>query len=101
MIPLAASGEYEIIVITDVTDMINDRLRDNNKLARTLNVNLAPYADLNISSVSAPAVPIINDPAYLDVSWTVTNKGTGAANSQSWIDQVILSKDDTIGNVTI
>ncbi|UUZ69429.1 hypothetical protein LP416_08025 [Polaromonas sp. P2-4] len=41
---------------------------------------------------------VIDDPAPIDVSWTVINQGTGAGITSSWTDRVVLSQDDTYGN---
>jgi len=40
----------------------------------------------------------VDDPANLNVSWTVTNQGTGAGRTGSWTDQVVLSTDGILGN---
>ena len=96
-VPLDFSGEYEVVVITDGNNVIDDYTRTNNRATQNLTVNLAPYADLAVSAVTAPA-RVIDDPAPFDVSWTVTNQGTGEGRTDSWTDRIILSLDDTVGN---
>ena len=96
-IPLGYSGEYEIRVLTDGAHVIDDRNRNDNQTMTGLTVGLAPYADLAVTAVSAPE-RIIDDPALLGVSWTVTNRGTGVGRSSAWTDRIILSQDDTLGN---
>jgi len=96
-LPLEYRGEYDILVITDVNRVLDDANRSDNQTAGHLSVDLAPYADLAVTQVEAPE-RIISDPAPLDVSWTVTNQGTGVGRSAAWADRVILSQDDTLGN---
>ena len=54
---------------------------------------LAPYAELAVSNVTAPSLTI-GDPAQVTIGWTVTNHGTGAGSTASWVDAVIASTDD-------
>lgn len=98
VVPLDFSGEYEIVVLADAGHAMDDRARANNELAQNLTVNLAPYADLAVSGVTAPSL-VIDDPAPLDVSWTVTNQGTGEGRTGNWTDRIVLSTDETLGNL--
>ncbi|MFO1403439.1 MAG: CARDB domain-containing protein [Azonexus sp.] len=96
-IPLDSSGEYQIVVVTDPAYALVDGARANNQALQALHIDFSPYADLTVTGVTAPD-RVIDDPAPLDVSWTVTNLGTGAGRISSWTDRVILSTDDTFGN---
>ncbi|MDZ4254036.1 MAG: CARDB domain-containing protein, partial [Sulfuritalea sp.] len=96
-VPLDFSGEYQVVVVTDALTTLADGARGNNQSAQALQVDFSPYADLAVSGVTAPD-RVIDDPAPLDVAWTVTNQGTGAGRTSSWTDRVILSTDDTYGN---
>ena len=58
---------------------------------------LAPYPDLAVSNVTAPALTI-GDPATVTIGWTVTNSGTAATTIGNWVDTVIASPDDKPGN---
>ncbi len=69
----------------------------NNAATKTLAVTIAPYADLAVSAVTAPA-RVIRDPATLEVGWTVTNNGTGIGRTTTWTDAIIASRNDTIGD---
>ena len=97
VVPIDYSGEYEIVVVTNATRTLSEAPRDNNRNQTGLHVELAPYADLVVSNVTAPAVTIA-DPATIQVSWTVANQGNGAGSTNAWTDRVVLSKDDIIGN---
>ncbi len=51
---------------------------------------LAPYPDLTVTNVQAPATALAG--RSVSLSWTVANQGT-AATQGSWTDQVFLSPD--------
>ncbi|UUZ69430.1 hypothetical protein LP416_08030 [Polaromonas sp. P2-4] len=48
-VPLDFSGEYELLVITDSGNAIDDHSRTDNRVSRNVTVNLSPYADLTVS----------------------------------------------------
>lgn len=96
-VPLEYSGEYDVLVISDAAKVLDDSNRTDNQTSGHLTVELAPYADLAVTAISAPETTIA-DPASLNVSWTVSNQGTGEGRTSAWTDRVILSKDDTFGN---
>ncbi|MEX2553759.1 MAG: CARDB domain-containing protein, partial [Actinomycetota bacterium] len=50
-----------------------------------------------MSAVTAPS-RIICDPADITVSWTVSNLGDGAGRVDTWVDRIILSRNDTVGD---
>ncbi|QNM95072.1 CARDB domain-containing protein [Chitinimonas koreensis] len=96
-IPLDFDGEYQLVVVTDAGNVLDEHDRASNRAERGLAVELAPYADLAVTAVTAPD-RVIDDPAPLNVSWTVQNQGTGAGKSASWTDKVILSKNGVLGD---
>ncbi|KPJ75957.1 MAG: hypothetical protein AMJ54_13385, partial [Deltaproteobacteria bacterium SG8_13] len=97
-IPLDASGQYAILVVSDSGDAVGEVDGElNNVGGGLLDVALAPYADLTVSNVIAPAITI-DDPASVTVTWTVGNQGTGAGRSSQWTDAVIASGDAIVGN---
>src|SRR5690606_34403848 len=77
-LPIDAQGAYKLIVRSDSGgQVVETSAGEANNLAMTdLQVGLAPYADLEVSDVTAPALTI-DDPARVTVGWTVTNLGTG------------------------
>ena len=97
-LPIDVQGAYKLIVRTDDGDVVAETTGEtNNTTAIDLAVGLAPYADLVVSNVTAPA-RTISDPAHVTVGWRVTNSGTGAGITSSWADSVIVSSDDVFGN---
>ena len=96
-IPLGDSGTYQIIVVADATNQLIEPGGTANTATQAINVTLAPYADLAVSNVVAPA-QTIGDPAYPTISWTVTNVGTGAGQTSVWTDAVIASPTDNVAD---
>ncbi|MDR0673568.1 MAG: putative Ig domain-containing protein, partial [Zoogloeaceae bacterium] len=96
-IPLDFDGEYEILVVSDEARTLGEAEIGNNRRSTGLEVELRPYADLVVTEITAPE-RIIDDPARLEVSWTVENQGTNVGNATRWVDRVILSTDDVLGN---
>ena len=63
----------------------------------TLDVTLAPYADLEVTRVQAENL-LVDDPAELTVEWTVANTGTGRGITDTWVDRIWISRDAIRGN---
>ncbi|NJO93385.1 MAG: APHP domain-containing protein, partial [Hydrococcus sp. RM1_1_31] len=76
-IPLELSGNYHLLIVTDAEKAVKElNAEDNNITASAIRIELAPYADLAVSSVTAPPLTI-GDPATVEIGWQVTNLGTG------------------------
>jgi len=104
-IPIEVSGEYFIIISADSEDSIEELADEaNNQVAIAIDIELAPFADLEVLDVVVPQ-QVIGDPALLEVQWTVANAGNGRGRTDVWVDRVILSPvgngDDVIvGEIT-
>jgi subtilase family serine protease len=97
-LPLDLNGSYYILLATDTDNTIRELAGENNNLTTSpINITLAAYADLAVSNVTAPALTI-KDPAKVNISWRVTNQGTGRGKTDTWGDRVIASTDEIIGN---
>nr|WP_013334799.1 CARDB domain-containing protein [Gloeothece verrucosa]ADN18050.1 YD repeat protein [Gloeothece verrucosa PCC 7822] len=97
-LPRELNGDYYILLKSDVDNSINEGIGEqDNLIASPIKINLAPYADLEVSQITAPTLTVA-DRATLNISWTVTNKGTGIGLEPSWVDKVILSTDEILGN---
>ncbi|MCB1151622.1 APHP domain-containing protein, partial [bacterium] len=97
-IPLDATGDYQIIVQTDADGDLRELDGEgDNTAAGALEVSLAPYADLTVISVIAPALTV-GDPAQVEVTWTVRNDGTGIGLTTDWMDTIMVSSDDILGD---
>ncbi|MCA9186965.1 MAG: tandem-95 repeat protein, partial [Planctomycetales bacterium] len=97
-IPIDVAGDWFLLVQTDATDALQETGSEGNNVAsRAIAITLAPYADLEVSNVQAPEL-LIGDPATATFTWTVTNVGVGPGLTDNWVDAIIASRDDTIGN---
>ncbi len=103
-IPINASlpqdiiGNRYVLIVSDADNDLKEAAGENNNVKPyPINIELAPYADLKVSDVEAPSLTI-DDPATVNVSWKVTNNGTGNGYTDTWVDHVIASKDEIVGN---
>ena len=97
-LPLDVSGERYLLLVTDANKQVIEITGEENNLASSLiQIELAPYADLAVSNVTAPTLSI-GDPASVSIDWTVTNLGNGIGKTSMWVDRIIASLDSTIGN---
>ncbi len=93
-LPIEISGTFEIVVVANSDNAFYELNTANDRgSSAPFPVQLAPYADLAVSNVTAPA-QTIGDPAYPVISWTVTNVGTGAGQTSTWTDAIIASPSD-------
>ena len=74
---------------------VDNTAEANNAASAVISSQARDYADLRVGGISAPAAAISG--RNLTLSWTVTNHGAVATGS-AWTDQVVLSRDATIGN---
>ncbi|MBD2200392.1 MULTISPECIES: CARDB domain-containing protein [Calothrix] len=104
-LPINVDGSYYIFVVTDAANQIFERnrlrfgldLESNNATSSPIQIKFTPYADLKVSELNAPSLTIGN-PAEVTIDWKVTNVGTIAGTVNNWLDRIILSEDEIIGN---
>ncbi|OYD86629.1 hypothetical protein CDG77_33995 [Nostoc sp. 'Peltigera membranacea cyanobiont' 213] len=74
-LPINISGTKYLYIITDANNSVNELNNtedaEQNIVFQQLQIELAPYADLAVSNVTAPILTI-GDPASVTVGWTVT-----------------------------
>ncbi|WP_415234604.1 CARDB domain-containing protein, partial [Pseudorhodobacter sp.] len=98
VLPIAARDGWQVIVVTDATDVVEERTEEgNNTLARALAVTLTHHSDLAVSDVVAPTLTVA-DPAVIRVGWRVTNIAAQVGTETGWQDQVWASRDSIIGD---
>ncbi|MCA3585183.1 MAG: S8 family serine peptidase [Methylocystis sp.] len=91
-----ANGVYYVIAVADQAQETFDLARNNNiRVSDPLAVQRLP-ADLQVSNVQAPAFLAANVPS--EVSYVVSNTGSGLTTRSSWTDRLWISKDDVLGN---
>ena len=89
-LPQGISGNYWIIVTTNAGDtLFESNFQNDTTISQSFPVQLTPYADLQVSSVTVPSTATAGQPATF--SWTVDNAGTGATDVPSWLDSLYVS----------
>ena len=100
-LPNYADGDYWIIVATDMGNSIHEHQENNNSLIsdESISVQRPPYPDLQVTEVNVPDEALAE--GRLEISWEVTNEGTGATDAPFWYDSVYLSLDTKFGDADI
>jgi len=79
-LPMAASGNYTLFVQVDVYNYLYEAsLSDKVSAPASGTFTLTPPDLMPISVVAPPTVTATNSDPSIQVAWTVTNQGTGAA----------------------
>ncbi|MEF7616672.1 CARDB domain-containing protein [Aquincola sp. MAHUQ-54] len=93
-IPLAQTGQWHVIVRSDVYDYVEEFAAEgNNETASAATVNvIVPTEDLVPTAVAVPEAATFGD--RITVAWSVQNQGTGPTVG-NWTDRLWLSTDDT------
>ncbi|MEM9645239.1 MAG: CARDB domain-containing protein, partial [Planctomycetota bacterium] len=97
-----SAGELDITVTVDSNNDIfefngTQTAETNNATLGSIVASLAPYPDLAVSQVVAPTQTIA-DPANITISYRVDNVGELTAQSDSWVDAVVVSTDEIFGD---
>ena len=95
-LPRGIQGNYYFIVRTDIYNNVFEfeDEDDNSRVAGPVNVQLTPPPDLQVTSVIAPTQAFSGQP--MNLSWTITNEGTGRTEESAWVDGVYMSEDEVI-----
>ncbi len=87
-----AIGTYYIIISTDYDDAVYEyNGESNNTISKSVSMTWK-YADLNISSFTAPSSVTAGN--SISASWTIQNIGSGKTYEDLWADYVYLSNDN-------
>jgi hypothetical protein len=105
-LPIGASGNWYVYVVPDGTGahhafgMPEASRADKLSVSSAFSVTLSAPPALTVSNVTAPDQN--NSGKSMNVSWTVTNTGTGPTAATSWTDAVYLSATPTLdSNATL
>ncbi|PNY36631.1 hypothetical protein C2E31_12350 [Rhodopirellula baltica] len=90
LLPIDVQGTWNLLLQTDAGETVDVDLR-------TIEITLAPYADLTVENIELPN-EITGDPAEVTVQWTVRNQGTGQGAVDHWTDTVIFSQNEILGD---
>ena len=100
LLPPHFEGRYHLFVETNANGTVfenGDTANDFAEAPEVFDVTPIKYADLVVSSVTAPAAGASGQP--ISMSWTVANQGIGVTNESSWSDAVSLSTDPAGTNI--
>ena len=99
-LPDPFEGERWIVVQTDAGNLVTESDEDNNASASDtpIAIEQRPYPNLIVSQVTSPANAFSGQSTEL--TWVVTNSGTGATDAPYWYDDVWLSEDSVFGGDT-
>ncbi|MFP5275442.1 CARDB domain-containing protein, partial [Coleofasciculus sp.] len=89
------AGTYFLLAQTDNLEQQFETNETNNVNSTQIELTIPQTPDLIVSNISAPTTAVSGQ--GIEVSWTLTNQGDGTA-SGTWIDQVFLSDNLTVGN---
>jgi hypothetical protein len=97
-LPIDVSGAWFVVVETDALNaVIEPGAEGDNLRAGAIDVALAPYANLVVTALTAPALTVA-DPATVTIGWTVENQGTGRGITDTWVDRIFVSSNDVAGD---
>ncbi|QGZ92576.1 CARDB domain-containing protein [Microcystis aeruginosa] len=97
-LPIEVSGDRYLILVTDGTNQVTEPSSESNNITTALlQVQLAPYADLRVFDVTAPSLSVGN-PVEVTIDWKVDNIGTGTGTVNNWVDRIVASEDNVVGN---
>ncbi|TVR49274.1 MAG: hypothetical protein EA425_12650, partial [Puniceicoccaceae bacterium] len=95
VLPVLA-GDYSLIFVANADAQLDEAGdRANNLVAAPIAIEFGPLPDLAPSAVAGPAEARPGD--SVTVTWTTTNHGD-ATSFGPWIEQILLSDDDVIGD---
>ncbi len=91
-LPQTAIGPYHVFVRTAKRQVVRESIYTNNIdfSPDTIDIQLTPPPDLQVSQVIAPQTVFSGD--KVNLNWTVKNEGTGPTLSGDWYDEVYLSQ---------
>ena len=100
-LPNGTSGVYYPLIVSDILKGNEEReftnnvwkLRGEDGLPQSINIQLSPSPDFEISSFEVPTT--ITTGKSIPISWEVDNRGTGTTQN-SWVDKVYISQDITL-----
>lgn len=97
-LPDGINGEYYIFTVTDSRNEVFELDNANNQNFNPQKITIASLpADLVVSSATAPTIGEAGKAIQID--WTVSNQGTGDTAVTNWVDRIIASTDDIVGDL--
>ncbi|PMD95693.1 hypothetical protein BWI97_13920 [Siphonobacter sp. BAB-5405] len=98
ILPPYLSGTYYLILVSDATNTIFERIETNNLVTAPLTLTLSSWADLEVTTLVTPSVDTLGTP--ITIRYTVRNNGAGALLNKSWTDAIYLSPTPVLNEST-
>jgi subtilase family serine protease len=95
-LPKGIDNNYFFLIQADAYNYVVEVGNENDNWAAggPTDVQLTPPPDLQVTSVQAPSIAFSGQP--MNLSWTVSNSGSGRTAETSWYDRVYMSSDSTL-----
>lgn len=95
-VPITAFGTYYIVVRSDSDNHVLESGETNNVTIKTIEIQLTPPPDLQVTSVQAPGESFSGQ--IIPVTWAVANLGPGPVlpDHNTWVDTVMLSTNTVL-----
>lgn len=91
VLPVAAPGNYFLIVQTDYLNNVFEGQGENNNQRTVLLPIEVPAVDLTVTAVNAPESTFSGQ--NMTVDWTIINNGVNPTVGAQWTDELVLSLD--------
>jgi subtilase family serine protease len=98
-LPVGISGSYYLIFVTDADNNVFEKLENNNVSINAINITLAPWADLQVSNIIAPAIDTVG--TSINIQYNLMNNGLGNITNKSWTDKIYLSPTNNLNETNI
>lgn len=89
-LPEGIDGSFFLFVVTDRFSAVEESNEGNNATSQAMPILLTPPPDLQITSIISPTTTFSGQ-RIDNLSWTVTNLGTGPTKVTKWRDKIYLS----------
>lgn len=95
-LPQNIDNNYHFLVKTDSDNSVYELTHEGDNFAASAatDVKLTPPADLQLTTVTAPAQAFSGQ--TMNLSWKVTNQGSGLTRQTAWDDAIYLSTDTVL-----
>ena len=98
-LPQAISGNYYLLI--SVGNGLYEKTKANNLLYKAITITLAPWPDLQVSSITVPATDTVG--SGLQLQYIIQNSGTGAVLNKNVTDYIYISPVNNVntGSLTL
>ncbi|WP_461042274.1 CARDB domain-containing protein [Spirosoma harenae] len=98
-IPVGVSGNYYLLLVSDADNNVLEKHEDNNSQAVPITITLAPWPDLQTTTIAVPATDTVG--TALTLQYTIKNTGAGTIDQKNWFDYIYLSPTSIVNDATL